>query len=108
MLAKSRKLNLSFPEVRRLVRTFIRLSSPHLLVKYQNTEKPAAGMVVVSKQVDTRAVVRNELRRAMYEYVQAVFDQQPHLQIVIWAIKPTSKETLLAELSELIAKTVPR
>lgn len=108
MLAKSRKLNLSLPEMRSLVRTFIRLSSSHLIVKYKNTQQPAAGMVVVSKQVDTRAVVRNEIRRAMYEYLQVVFNQHIHLQIVVWAIKPASKKILLAELSELIAKTVPR
>lgn len=101
MLAKSRKLNLSKPEVRRLVRTFYRLTTPHLLVKCIQADSPAAGLVVVSKQFDKRAVMRNEIRRFVYVQLEEMFNAFPQLQIVIWLHRATTKEVLLTELQQL-------
>lgn len=106
MLAKSRKLNLSKLEVRREVRTFNRLTSPHLLVKYSQLGLEFAGSVVVSKQVSVRATVRNAVKRKLYQELEKIAKNNPKLRVAVWVNRPGLSEIILSEFKSIFSTLV--
>lgn len=110
MLAKKNKLNLSKPEVRLLVRSFSRLQSEHLLLKYAVglRAKTNAALVVVSKSASKKATLRNKIRRHCYLRIESAFSQRANLQLIVWVRRFTPLPVLLVELEDNLHRIFSR
>jgi ribonuclease P protein component len=77
-------------------------------ISYTSGDKPARISCVVSKKVSNSAVVRNTVRRRVYEVVRPLISPKSTGIIIVYAKKPigTAKfTTLRGELVALLSKT---
>src|SRR3989338_8289278 len=105
MLPKSKRLTTADFSNMRGART---LSSPDFIVRVKETgaARPACCAVVVSKDVDTRAVVRNSIRRQVYSALRAVHGTLKGGLLITVSVRKTPPEfpILERELTELFSK----
>jgi len=86
-----------------------------LTLKYAESRKPSYRLaVVVSKKVSKSAVVRNRIRRRIYEQVRREFQETPPRRPVDMVItvfdegfKTMPAENLQAAVASLLKKTTP-
>ena len=84
------------------------VSGPFFSISYTKNEKLSRISCVVSKKVSNSAVVRNSVRRRVYEAMKPLISPKSVGIIVVYAKKPigTVKFDLLSqELVSLLAKT---
>ena len=81
------------------------ISSPHFRIRYVlNPRRQSCRLaVVVSKKVDKRAVVRNRIRRRLYELFRRHWSNLAvNLDIVIFVLTPDIAEMEAKELQALL------
>lgn len=108
MLPKSQRLNLANPENQDFYRAFRVITEPNLKVYWHkiSSDNTSHQAVVVGKKVSLLAVVRNKLKRQVYQLLEKFLQDKPLLlyDLVVVVTRKSERSDYQTDLAHALAQ----